>query len=206
MNPAVFGIALWVLSGFMVAFAIAPRFNHDATNPNEDDMSHLDEPCEYPLRFAFREAMDNLTDGSIDAFCAGYARALLWADAYRDVPCDGTVELFGETVDAGMILERDEDATYAYVSPGRWWEGMGIDFADALYFLSENYWRLCDLVAIGADWEQHGHDFLLTRNHHGAGFWDRGYPESLSRPLTENAQAYGEHSVLTNDSPRVTTL
>lgn len=204
MNPLTFGIALWFLFGFMVAFAIAPRLNHNTPNtptPNEDDMSHLDDTREFPLRFAFRESLDNLPEEVIDAFCHGYARALLWADAFRYISEDECLDADGE-----YELVRDENATYAYDSPGKWWEGMGIDFADALYFLSDNYWRLCDLVAIGADWEQHGHDFLLTRNHHGAGFWDRGYPESLSRPLTENSEAFGEHSVLTDDSHRVTTL
>lgn len=43
----------------------------------------------------------------------------------------------------------------------------------------------------GMEAEQIGHDFILTRNHHGAGFWDRGLGEAGER-LTEAAQAYGE--------------
>lgn len=39
--------------------------------------------------------------------------------------------------------------------------------------------------------EQVGHDFWLTRNHHGAGFWDRGLGE-LGDRLTKAAHAYGE--------------
>ncbi len=31
----------------------------------------------------------------------------------------------------------------------------------------------------GLDLAQCGHDFWLTRNGHGTGFWDRGYEESL---------------------------
>jgi hypothetical protein len=47
MNPAVFGIALWALFGFMVAFAIAPRFNHSVSPiPNEDDMSRNEYPTD----------------------------------------------------------------------------------------------------------------------------------------------------------------
>lgn len=38
---------------------------------------------------------------------------------------------------------------------------------------------------------QSGHDFWLTRNHHGAGFWDRGLGE-LGDRLTKAAHAYGE--------------
>lgn len=161
---------------------------------------------EYPLRFAFREAMNNLTDGSINAFCHGYARALLWADAYQVVHTDDCPNESPEPSCRNCGLEQDENAAYAYDSPGKWWEGMGIDFADALHFLLENYGLLDGLSELPADWEQHGHDFLLTRNHHGAGFWDRGYTNDMADTLTENAQAFGEHSVLTDDSPRVMSL
>lgn len=39
---------------------------------------------------------------------------------------------------------------------------------------------------------QNGHDLWLTRNHHGAGFWDRGYSETIGNRLTEAAEALGE--------------
>ncbi len=42
-----------------------------------------------------------------------------------------------------------------------------------------------------ADDERHGTDFWLTRNRHGAGFWDRGYGE-VGQVLTDAAHAYGE--------------
>lgn len=43
-----------------------------------------------------------------------------------------------------------------------------------------------------ADWddEQAGHDFWLTRSHHGTGFWDRGKGE-VGQRLTLAAQQYG---------------
>lgn len=46
------------------------------------------------------------------------------------------------------------------------------------------------LSKAGTD-EQNGHDFWLTRNRHGAGFWDRGYPNNVATPLTDAAHAYG---------------
>lgn len=36
-----------------------------------------------------------------------------------------------------------------------------------------------------------GTDFWLTRNGHGAGFWDRGYTRAVSDGLTEGAHAEG---------------
>jgi hypothetical protein len=38
---------------------------------------------------------------------------------------------------------------------------------------------------------QAGHDFLLTRNHHGAGYWDRGLGARGDR-LTEACRPYGQ--------------
>jgi hypothetical protein len=46
--------------------------------------------------------------------------------------------------------------------------------------------------------EQIGHDFWLTRNRHGAGFWDRGLGERGTR-LTDAAHVYGEVSLFAND-------
>lgn len=156
---------------------------------------------EYPDMIADDLGLDFETS-TLDAFCSGYAKALLWVDAYHYVPTTGNLSIF-EYPGNSEMLERDEDAAYAYDAPGRWWEGMGIDFTDAVSFFAEN-WE--SLRSVGGDWSQHGHDFLLTRNHHGAGFWDRGYPDNISTQLTENATAYDAHQVFTDDSSRVTTL
>ena len=40
--------------------------------------------------------------------------------------------------------------------------------------------------------ESHGHDLWLTRNGHGAGFWDRGYSDAIADPLIYAAHVYGE--------------
>jgi hypothetical protein len=40
--------------------------------------------------------------------------------------------------------------------------------------------------------EQTGHDFALTRNGHGTGFWDRGLSEELGARLTAASEAAGE--------------
>lgn len=53
-----------------------------------------------------------------------------------------------------------------------------------------------DLESI--DPEQCGRDFVLTRNGHGAGFWDRGMGE-LGDRLTESAHAYGECRLIIGD-------
>lgn len=50
-----------------------------------------------------------------------------------------------------------------------------------------------DLALAGTD-EQNGTDFWLTRNGHGAGFWDRGYG-AVGERLTDAAHVYGECNV-----------
>jgi len=50
-----------------------------------------------------------------------------------------------------------------------------------------------DLERAGED-SQNGQDFWLTRNGHGAGFWDRGYGE-VGRRLTEAAHVWGSSNL-----------
>lgn len=46
----------------------------------------------------------------------------------------------------------------------------------------------------GMDPSQAGHDFWLTRNRHGAGFWDRGLGE-LGERLSKSARVWGSVGV-----------
>jgi hypothetical protein len=46
--------------------------------------------------------------------------------------------------------------------------------------------------------DQVGHDFWLTRNHHGCGFWDRGLG-TVGRQLTDAAHAWGSHELYVGD-------
>ena len=51
-------------------------------------------------------------------------------------------------------------------------------------------------------WDAIGHDFWLTRNHHGAGFWDRGLGD-LGKQLTDLAHAAGECNTFEADGELV---
>lgn len=48
---------------------------------------------------------------------------------------------------------------------------------------------------IESDLSQAGHDFWLTRNHHGAGFWDGDWPDEVGKRLTDDSHAYGSVNV-----------
>lgn len=58
------------------------------------------------------------------------------------------------------------------------------------------------IEAAGLDDEQVGHDFWLTRNHHGAGFWDRNLGE-WGEKLTKAAHSFGEVDLYVGDDGRV---
>ena len=57
------------------------------------------------------------------------------------------------------------------------------------------------LAKAGSD-EQNGHDFWLTRNGHGAGFWDRGYGQ-VGDELTKACKAYGPVDLIVGDDLRI---
>lgn len=65
---------------------------------------------------------------------------------------------------------------------------------DCIIFVEAN---ATDLQATGAKWGRHGFDYWLTRNGHGAGFWDRGYGKRGER-LTAAAKADGSRCVIVN--------
>ena len=50
--------------------------------------------------------------------------------------------------------------------------------------------------------EQIGHDFWLTRNGHGAGFWDRGLGK-IGAQLSEEAKVYGESNIYVGDDGKL---
>lgn len=54
----------------------------------------------------------------------------------------------------------------------------------------EDFYR-ANQELIGEKAEQAGSDFYLTRNRHGAGFWDGDWPVEAGEKLTEAAHVYG---------------
>lgn len=55
---------------------------------------------------------------------------------------------------------------------------------------------------IASDLSQAGHDFWLTRNGHGAGFWDGDWPEAGER-LTKASKAYPEVTLYIGDDKKI---
>lgn len=67
--------------------------------------------------------------------------------------------------------------------------------ADCASFLT--YCEKTGTTHDGWDNTELGHDFWLTRNGHGAGFWDRGLPEGSK--LTEAAKTFGSVDLYIGD-------
>jgi hypothetical protein len=109
----------------------------------------------------------------------GYMVAMLWTGTDTDENGD-TVQLDDE-YDCGDFAES---ALHA----------MREDVQDFVY----SQWS--DVQ--GMNPEQVGHDFLLTRNHHGAGFWDRGLGDVGDR-LTDACRPYGSSDAYVGDDGMV---
>lgn len=69
---------------------------------------------------------------------------------------------------------------------------------DCIAFQRENSFTLAEL-----DEGQAGHDFWLTRNGHGAGFWDGDYPEEAGKRLTEASKRFGSFDLYVGDDGRI---
>ena len=71
--------------------------------------------------------------------------------------------------------------------------------ADVIDFLEDNREILEES---GLSDKSIGHDFWLTRNRHGAGFWDRGLGE-IGQKLTKVCHSYGEVYLYVSDNGKV---
>jgi hypothetical protein len=140
------------------------------------------------------------------------------AEELIDAAIDGACEVL---LDLAMVYTYDElteDATAHaadWQTPAAHWQREPFD-ADSLATIIEDVRAMIDGPdgCAGADFEEYvsrrlgdgnwtqtaegaaasfGTDFVLTRNHHGAGFWDRGLGD-LGDRLTEWAQTFGDQT------------
>lgn len=119
----------------------------------------------------------------IHEFFNAYVECALWSEpAFLGIAHDGTI-----TEDPGNDQSFDaHNFGQDDIHP----DSLAAMRADCAAFVADNS---ADLN--GLDPAQSGHDFWLTRNHHGAGFWDRGYGPKGDR-LTDAAHAYGETALV----------
>lgn len=102
-----------------------------------------------------------------------------FARAYIECALWSSVDANGEPLDSGDY--RLDDATLEALQSE----------AVAFYFAHDD--------DLSADPSQGGHDLWLTRNGHGAGFWDGGWPKCVGERLTAAAAAVGEINLYIGD-------
>ncbi len=106
---------------------------------------------------------------SLDVFTLGYIECMLWSSTDESTPSGGhplddNYNINNLTIKA--LIQCRDDCT---------------DFQESN----------TELLAQAGNAGRNGHDFWLTRNGHGAGFWDRGYPDKVGKGLTDASKVYG---------------
>ncbi len=129
---------------------------------------------------------------NIEAVIRHYVRTLLWSESCRG---SGGGDHEHTSTDPG-----DCDASLDY---------MGYDpddlAADARTEIEAEVRDFCEANAddlAGLSPDDIGHNFLLSRNGHGAGFFDRGWGERGNR-LQDAARRYGDMSAYVGDDDKV---
>jgi hypothetical protein len=117
--------------------------------------------------------------GKISPFLRGYVQCALWSTN------DDSNEFGGGPLDENYSPDDIAPETRAKM----------VDDADK--FAHANY-----AFIVGRE-EEAGHDFWLTRNGHGAGFWDGDWPEASGKRLTDAAHAFGEFDLYVGDDGQI---
>ena len=121
---------------------------------------------------------DLFESGGFEDFFDAYVEAALWSTTDDSDPNTG-----GEPLDKNYGMSDIDSSSLAKMR------------ADCQRFFDENY----DLISndiLGA-----GHDFWLTRNGHGAGFWDGDWEHGDE--LTQKAHAFGESDLIVGDDGKI---
>ena len=106
---------------------------------------------------------------NLDEFTSAYIECALWS----------STDDYDNPLDCYSIEDISEECLDKMV-------------ADCDKFQADNMEMIAD------DLTQAGHDFWLTRNRHGAGFWDGDWPE-FGDVLTEKSKEYGEVDLYVGD-------
>jgi len=125
---------------------------------------------------------------SLDAFTRSFLETALWSsnDESRD---DG-----GDPLDQNYtIADIDPKCLAALAAECARFQVEQASTLESVYGERGPYGRsACDESSAG-------HDFWLTRNGHGCGFWDGDYPEAQAKILTDASKRYGEVNLYVGD-------
>lgn len=126
---------------------------------------------------------------TMDDFVRGYLEAALWSSNDDDgTPLDHGRDVESFSLEAVERAHMDCD-----------------NFRRANRLMLKRAYRLYAESERGAEWTPEalaGHDFWLTRNGHGAGFWDRGFG-AVGDALATAARAAGEVYLFVSENGKV---
>lgn len=127
---------------------------------------------------------DVIAFDKLDSFAQGYIQAIFFTECHGDNP-----EL--------------EFAVFGDMAP----ESLAKALHDCELFQKDNSELLARAAQLGEaqgcyDDERAGTDFWFTRNHHGAGFWDRGLGE-VGDALTKAAHGYSSIDLYRGDDGKL---
>ena len=148
-----------------------------------------------------RESAVRLDDGSLTTMFDNRLRRSYQPNPRKTLPKFGSLSreqmlddaVFRGVVNALHFTESDElgDAKLSLEAMDR------LFLETRLFVIRANPWLYGILP------EQIGHDFWLTRNHHGAGFWDRDLSNGRGEILTQIAHSFGELSPYVGDDGQI---
>lgn len=114
-----------------------------------------------------------------------------------------------ETLEEGI----SKNVLRSYLETALWSDGDDLDDADIKKISKETlnqakkdlnkFWKQAGKLLDGEDENQVAHDFWLTRNGHGAGFWDGDYEEEKGKKLTKIAEKFGQINPITGDDGKI---
>ena len=118
-----------------------------------------------------------------DSFLYAYIEAALWSSVDEDgEPIDDNYNI--ENMSVGLLASMTDDCRV-------FWDRNG------------PYIQACHDPHARSEWstyEQAGHDFWLTRNGHGDGFWDgRHIWGPYTHRFTEDSKRFGVHDITVED-------
>jgi hypothetical protein len=128
----------------------------------------------------------------MDDFTSAYIEAMLWAENANTPGSDESDDTSFQ--DAGFDTDDFAPETLARIE------------SDCAKFQAENgdllteencKYRGCPTI------EYAGHDFWLTRQGHGCGFWDGDWHEPAATKLTEASKRFGEFDIYVGDDGKI---
>jgi hypothetical protein len=115
------------------------------------------------------------------------------SDASVHMVRDELTDMVSGYIEAAMLCNEDiePDLSFAFTAVTR-------AYHECSRFLHDNYDAVWRARGMGETFVQTGRDLWLTRNGHGAGFWDRNLG-ALGDRLTEAAKQLGEQDAYLGD-------